>query len=158
MLLPMLHAAQRVTDAASLDFRLLAVIIAATAALCTFALLRARDALRRPSTRRRVLVVAAAVLTVLAVVPSVFPYDHVLGDPAHAAEHARVHGSHCHDTPASCADAPVAAGPNQFLESQPLLLIPPMLALMVSALRMRRPHGQSRRPDLPPPLAAVCTV
>ena len=56
-------------------------------------------------------------LVFFAVLPSVVPYDHLLPGLHHDQSIASeaVHETHCHLTPGSCADAPVAAGPGQLM-------------------------------------------
>jgi hypothetical protein len=88
-------------------------------------------------------------LVFLAVVPHVLPYDHMLTE-AHP-DHAEAHAAHCHGAAADCADAPIPAGPGQFLSSTPLLLAPALFAvlMLISSARLT---GLTRRPELRPPL------
>lgn len=99
---------------------------------------------------------AMAAVVALAILPSILPFDHLLPAPAsHAAEHgaAAIHASHCHVSPGSCADAPVAAGLGQFLATDPLLVVP---ALLLSAIILTIPlmAGVTTTPLTRPPLAS----
>jgi hypothetical protein len=81
--------------------------------------------------RQRALSVAAAALVLLAVAPTIFPYEHVLA-VGHADGYDLVHAIHCHDsTPGDCAEAPVGSGPGQFISTDPLIVVPVMLAVIV---------------------------
>lgn len=110
--------------------------------------------LRRPL--RKPLRAAAHVLVpvavVAAVLPSVFPYDHV--GPIDAGGDSQAHAAHCHVTPGSCADAPVSAGPGQFVFSDALLVVP-ALALVAIVVASATLVGRSPRPATRPPLAVV---
>jgi hypothetical protein len=89
-------------------------------------------------------------LAVLAVLPSVVPYDHLLVQ-AHDG-HEDVHAAHCHGTsPGSCADAPIPSGPGQMLTNEPLLAAPAMLSLLL-LITVVPLAGVTRRPELRPPL------
>lgn len=109
---------------------------------------------------RRIGSPAVAVVVALAVLPSVLPYDHLLpASSSHAAEHAAsdVHASHCHVSPGSCADAPLAAGEGQFLASDPLLITPALILLGI-LLAVPVLAGITTRPLIPPPLLAAWHV
>jgi hypothetical protein len=98
----------------------------------------------------------ASVLVFAAVLPSVLPYDHLLPDHdgvEHSAAEERAHSMHCHETPASCADAPISSGPGQFLTSEPLVLVPSMISVLI-LLALPVWSSFSRRPELPPPMFA----
>ena len=92
-------------------------------------------------------------LVFLALLPSVVPYDHLFGNDAHdsAAEEA-VHVSHCHVSPGTCSDAPITSGPGQLLLSEPLILSPAMVAVLITAV-VPVPSSISYRPETPPPLS-----
>ena len=154
--LPVLHAAQGMTQASTLETWVLPLLLALLSAALTVAILTIHHALRRAALRRRIIVGVVAALTAAAVLPSVLPYDHLLTDAAHAAEHGAVHASHCHDTPASCADAPLAAGPGQLFDATPLIVIPVTLAMVLVAAASLPLLGITRRPDLRPPLLSTC--
>lgn len=149
--LPLLHIAQAANRVTSVDDRLLllaAVVFAAAAAFIWWAPLRVL--LGRPFARRG-LRAGMVLLAFFALLPSVFPYDHVLNDPSHAAEHEQVHKTHCHGTPGQCADAPMPSGPGQMLGSDVLLPAAPTLAVLM-ALAATPLVGISWRPLLRPPL------
>ncbi|MEX2246454.1 MAG: hypothetical protein WEC75_07180 [Dehalococcoidia bacterium] len=147
---PLLHIANTAVDALSLDLRIVVVAIVAFAAVSALISLPRRHVGRRD--RQRAMLFAAAVLTATAVLPSIFPYDHLFGEAPHPGSEAQaVHQSHCHATPASCADSPVASGPGQFLQSAPLLVVPSLLSVLL--LFAAAPLvGITRRPPTPPPL------
>jgi len=109
----------------------------------------------RSRVRRRATSTAAAALVFLAVLPAVLPYDHLFPGSPHPGdgEHAEpVHASHCHTSPATCSDAPVGAGLGQFLFTEPLLVMPAMLALLLT-LALPAWRGIVPRPDIRPPLS-----
>ena len=147
---PLLHVADSLDTVTTVDWRIVALaIVLFPGALCAIW----RPIMRR-RTRRRAATTVITALAFLAVLPSVLPYDHMLpAHQAHAAEESGFHASHCHDTPGSCADAPLAAGPGQFLSTN-ALLIDPLLAAFVLMLAVPVLHGLTRRPPIPPPLAA----
>lgn len=89
------------------------------------------------------------VLTLLAVLPSIVPYDHLVVEAR--AGHEGSHSDHCHGTPGQCADAPIPSGPGQVLTSEPLIAMPAMLSLLVLVLT-RALTGITRQPELRPPL------
>lgn len=149
-ILPLLHVvdtARRATEV-NADLMLVALIafLAVAGALWWPVLVRA---FRRPVRRFGPTLVAVAV--VAAILPSVVPYDHLVpvGD-GHATE---AHASHCHVTPSSCADAPVSAGPGQFVFSEPLIVVPAFV-LTLFAVASLALAGQTPRPAIRPPLAA----
>lgn len=155
---PTLHIAQSVVTVTAIDWRIVALAVAAFAAWLTLTI-RPWHASRR--TRRRSVTVAASVLVTLAVIPSVFPYDHLfMHEGAHHvsaaapdSEASAIHASHCHDTPGSCADAPLAAGPGQFLASGPLMPVPALLSVLL-VLATPLLAGTTLRPEIRPPLRA----
>jgi hypothetical protein len=88
--------------------------------LVQFGLIRLPRVARR--VRMRALSCAFAIVTVLAVLPAVFPYDHLIaGDSSQEAEHVASHAQHCHVASATCSDAPVGSGPGQFLFSSDIV-------------------------------------
>ncbi len=148
-LLPLLHASQSLVSTAPTVAACLGVLAGGLAA---GSIAGAVPRLRR-RVRRRLAITTVSALAVLAVLPSVLPYDHLL--PAtHADGAAAVHASHCHDTPSSCADAPVTSGPGQILDSAPLLIAPALLAVLLLATAPML-VGITRRPILRPPLLPV---
>lgn len=109
--------------------------------------------LRQSRDRRRIASPALAVLVFLALLPSVVPYDHLFGNDAHASTvEDAVHVSHCHVSPGTCSDAPVTAGPGQFILSEPLVRAPAMLAVLTAAT-VTVLVGISFRPETRPPLS-----
>ena len=153
--LPILHAAQGMTRSDTVEAWVTPLLLALLSGAVTFGLLVARAALRHAASRRRILVGVAAVASALAILPSVLPYDHLLTDAFHAAEHGAVHASHCHDTPASCADAPLTSGPGQLFDAAPLVVIPAALVLVLLAAINLPLLGITRPPDVRPPLGFV---
>ena len=108
--------------------------------------------LRRRRGRRRIASAAVTALVFLALLPSVVPYDHLFPhDAPAAAETDSVHVSHCHVSPGTCSDAPVTAGPGQLLLSEPLVLAPAMLVVLIATAATVL-IGISFRPETRPPL------
>jgi hypothetical protein len=108
--------------------------------------------LRSRRGRRRVASATASALVFFALLPSVVPYDHLFVHDAHAATiDESVHVSHCHVSPGTCSDAPITAGPGQLMLSEPLVLAPAMLAVLIAATATVL-VGISFRPETPPPL------
>lgn len=106
-------------------------------------------ALSRRRTAMRFGMVAIWALALMAIAPSVLPYDHLFATAED--EHTAFHASHCHDTPGSCADAPVTAGPGQILSTEPLLPIAPLAAtLLILAIPLL--YGITFRPEVRPPM------
>jgi hypothetical protein len=149
--LPLLHAAQTVTNTlpGAIDC-LVALGVAVALGAAANAVMR----LRRRA-RRRLAGAAVSALVLLAVLPSVVPYDHLVA-AAHEDAATAVHASHCHENPASCADAPVASGPGQILDAAPLLVVPAFVSVLI-ILASPMLCGITRRPTLRPPLACVAT-
>jgi hypothetical protein len=153
--LVLLHIAQTAVDVTTVDP---VVLVAAMAALAVFGaaiwLPRPRTPLRVPVSRRcrrRAVTAATTIVVLLALVPAVVPYDHLLGDTHAAGEEQAVHASHCHISPGTCSDAPVSSGPGQLLMSAPLVVTPTMLAVLVTAAATVL-VGVSFRPEIRPPL------
>lgn len=94
-----------------------------------------------------------AIMIVFAVLPSVVPYDHLLPGLHHDATVAQeaAHETHCHLTPGSCADAPISAGPGQFIFSEPLILAPALLAVLLF-FSLPAMTGIAPRPEVRPPV------
>ncbi len=99
----------------------------------------------------------ACVMTALALLPAVLPYDHLLpGAHLDDAGGESVHASHCHLSPGTCSDAPLPSGLGEFLFSEPLVLSPAMLAVvLLSASVVLR--GFVPRPELRPPMHSAAT-
>lgn len=91
-------------------------------------------------------------LALAAFLLSAVPLDHIVAHGQEAGtEH--VHEMHCHGASGDCSDAPVSAGPGQFLLSDPLLVVPSLLAVLVLVLQPAM-LGVPTRPRLRPPLVA----
>ncbi len=124
--------------------------------------MRRLAALLRVRRQQRTLRMAGAVLALAAVLPSAFPYDHVLpgtGD-AHAAGHAHeaqrsrdAHAQHCHGDAASCTDAP-ATGPVQMIGADLLAAAPASLPVPLLA-PARALSGIAPLPEVRPPMRAL---
>lgn len=108
---------------------------------------------RRRAFRRRVAHFTMVGAMLVAVFPSVIPYDHLRSGTAVAGT-AQVHTTHCHSAPGSCSDAPVASGLGQFLVSDALVLAPALTAVAI-LLAVPLLAGISMRPILRPPLLAA---
>jgi hypothetical protein len=154
---PLLHVAETVVRVTVLDGRALAIgalLLAIAVALIWAPRESGRRAVRARRVRSRQGLVRGVVLglALLAVLPSVLPYDHLLVT-AHAG-HEETHELHCHGAPGSCADAPLPSGPGQMLGADPLIVVPAMLslALLLVVLPLR---GVTRPPELRPPLRAA---
>lgn len=106
--------------------------------------------LRIPRPLKSVARVAIHMAVFAALLPSVLPYDHLV-PVAHADDHPEIHAAHCHESPGSCSDAPVSSGAGQFLATEPLLVVP---ALVVMVLLLAAPmlRGVTRQPEVRPPL------
>jgi hypothetical protein len=148
---PLLHAAGSVRAVYDVD----PLAIAGGAALFVAATAWAwapRDGfLVRARTLRRFGRAIAVTLVVAALLPSLFPYDHLLQRDAHASEHGPVHALHCHDTPGSCADAPLPAGPGELFAAAPLLTTPALISVAM-AVAVVVLCGVTKRPPVPPPV------
>jgi hypothetical protein len=151
--LPLLHIAESRVAVTTLDWRIVALAVALFAAWLAVTLKPWRVRRRMTMQAARL---AAAGLLFLAVLPSVLPYDHLLPHDEHDERPGAtaVHASHCHDTPGSCADAPLPAGPGQLLSNSPLLPSPALLAVLMGVC-LTALVGLTMRPELRPPLAAA---
>ncbi len=109
-------------------------------------------------TRATALRLTMSSLVFFAVLPSVVPYDHLLpgGHVDNPAEDA-IHAQHCHGSPASCADAPIAAGPGQLIFSDPLVVAPALFTVLI-ALTTPALSGISIRPPTRPPRTSLATI
>ncbi len=152
--LPLLHAAQAAQAVTGAFPSATECLIVLAMAVVAGAAANAATRLRRRA-RRRLGVVAVSALVLLAVLPSVVPYDHLVA-AAHDDGQAAVHASHCHESPSSCADAPVASGPGQILDAGPLVIVPAMISVLI-VLVSPALYGITRRPILRPPLLSPAT-
>ena len=152
--LPLLHIAESRVAVTTLDWRMAALAVALFAAWLSVVMLKPWRVRRRMT--MRVARIAAAGLLFLAVLPSVLPYDHLLPHDEHDERPGAtaVHASHCHDTPGSCADAPLPAGPGQLLSNSPLLPSPALVAVLMG-VSVTALVGLTMRPELRPPLTAA---
>lgn len=151
--LPLLHTIAAASAPAIGPVILLPAIVVFAGAICWLWAPRSLPATR--STRASALHTTVAVMAFLAVLPSVIPYDHLLpgthnDSPAAEATHAQ----HCHGSPGSCADAPIAAGPGQFIFSDPLVVAPAMLAVLLAST-IPALRGISPRPPTRPPRVSL---
>jgi hypothetical protein len=109
--------------------------------------------LLRRRTRRHILSLAVGATVFLAVMPIVLPWDHLFlshGDETAAEE--SVHASHCHESPGTCSDAPVTAGPGQLMLTAPLLPTPALFGMLL-LFAVPLLAGITLRPETRPPLA-----
>lgn len=152
--MPLLHVVQAATHVATVDPAVLALALFAFAAVIAW-LWAPRPLSVRRAARSRTMRTTAAVLFFFAVLPAVLPYDHLLPgahDDGPGAEAA--HAAHCHVAPGSCSDVPLASGAGQFLVSEPLVVVPAMLTVLI-ALTVPAMQGITLRPDTRPPRNAV---
>lgn len=153
--LGLLHITQTAVDVTTVDPMLVAAAFAALA-VATAAIWRPRPGtplrafISRRSRRRAVSLLATA-FVFFALLPSVLPYDHLLGHSHASGEDESVHAAHCHISPGTCSDAPVSSGPGQLLMSAPLVVTPAMLAVLIAATATVL-VGISFRPEIRPPL------
>jgi len=155
--LPLLHAGPASLRSSFFDLRA-AGMAAAAFALATATIwgwpAPARAALLRRRLWLRLGRRTACVMVALALLPAILPYDHLLpGAHLDDAAGEAVHASHCHVSPGTCSDVPLASGLGEFLFSEPLVLIPAMLAvvLLASSVVLR---GFAPRPEVRPPMLA----
>jgi hypothetical protein len=155
---PLLHVGQAALNAGAPDLRIAALaamaFAGAAAAIWWPALPSAAALLRRRiwlSLGRRLVIVMVA----LAVLPAILPYDHLFAAPhMDGGADESIHVSHCHVSPGTCSDAPLASGLGQLLFSEPLVIVPAMLAivLMSSAVILQGVYPQ---PEIRPPVLRV---
>jgi hypothetical protein len=158
MTVPLLDTSSNALPAVSVDWGLvaLAALVAAVVAvaLCCGEPLRSRRQVLRALARGRL---ASALVLAFVVLPNALPLDHALS-PAHRHMHPSqaeesVHASHCHVTPGSCSDVPLASGPGQFLHAEAMLPAGPALTVRVEAAAVALPSNNGITPDTPPPRA-----
>ena len=153
--LPLQHVGQAALNAGTPDLRIAALAITAFALAATviwWPLLPARARIMRRRFWQGVAKRLVALMVVAAVLPAILPYDHIFAS-AHVDSdaHEAAHVSHCHVSPGTCSDAPVASGLGQFLLSEPLVIVPAMLAIvLLSSAAILRPVY--RRPETRPPV------
>jgi hypothetical protein len=152
--LPLLHIVQAAARTPSVDPTVLGVA-ASVGGMVLARLYWPQGLTLRRLARSRCVRVAMGVLLFAAILPSVVPYDHVLpgSHVDNIAAAASAHEAHCHGAPASCADAPVAAGPGQLMFTEPIVVAPPMLAVLI-VLATPALCGITPRPDTRPPQPA----
>ena len=154
--IPLLHIGQTAAEFATVDLRLATLGVLLFAAALALVWLPRTPFRHGRAARRRTAAVVMTALVILAVLPSVFPYDHVFTLARHDGhtESSTIHVGHCHLNPGSCADAPVSAGPGQLMQSAPLILAPALLSVLV-VLAIPALAGIVRPPELRPPLSPV---
>jgi hypothetical protein len=155
MPLPLLHAGPVPLGSSFLDLRT-AAIAAAVFAMATASIwwspVPDRASLMRRGLWLRVGRRAACVMTAAALWPAVLPYDHLLpGAHLDSAAGESVHASHCHVSPGTCSDVPLASGLGEFLFTEPLVLVPAMLSVALLAASVVL-WGFVPRPELRPPM------
>jgi hypothetical protein len=151
---PLLHVAQTAARVYALDGRILAFAMLAfvvSAALIWWPMVRRHAA--RARSRRRIASAAMTAVVALALLPAVFPYDHLLPHADAAGDDSEVHVAHCHVSPGTCSDLPLASGPGQFLATEPLVVVPAMLALVLF-VAVPSLTGISPSPELRPPVGS----
>ena len=148
----LLHVAQAATGVTAVDPGLVALAALLLASVALYQWTPRPMSIAR-LTRAPAMRASLGLLVFFAVLPSVVPYDHLLPGLRHdetAAEEA-VHASHCHISPGTCADAPLAAGPGQLLFTEPLVIAPAMLAILLT-FAVPTLTGITTRPETRPPL------
>lgn len=128
------------------------VVFAGLAAFGALGLYVWAPSVRRRAFRRRLAHLGMVVAMLVAILPSVLPYDHLVPGAVHAGTE-ETHAAHCHTAPGSCSDAPVSSGAGQFLLSDPLVAIPSLTTLAI-LLAIPILAGTSTRPTLRPPMYA----
>lgn len=152
-MLPLLHVAQSTAGLSQVDRTVLG---SAVAAFCSglVAIWRPDNWVRlnpcRRHVRRRLSIVVAYGAIAVALFPSVLPLDHIMSPHEDSGAEQQVHASHCHESPGTCSDLPLLSGPGQFLASEPLLIAPALLmVLLLSAVAGL--VGRSEKPEILPP-------
>lgn len=150
--LPLLHVVQTAPGVSTVDPRLVALALLVLSIVLIFTWMPRPMTLQR-LTRAPAMRITMSSLVFFAVLPSVVPYDHLLPGLHHDQSIASeaVHETHCHLTPGSCADAPVAAGPGQLIFNDPLVITPALMAVLL-AFCLPVLVGITRKPDTRPPL------
>jgi hypothetical protein len=154
VLFQLLHTSPRAFASSSLDGRAIALALAALAFAAAFIWWSPqsdRATLLRVRTWSRLGRRIVGVMTALALLPAVLPYDHVLpGAHIDNAASEAVHASHCHVSPGTCSDVPLASGLGEFLFNEPLVLTPAMLAVVLLSSTIVL-QGFAPLPELRPP-------
>jgi hypothetical protein len=148
--LPLLHVVQAATHVTTVDPAVLTLALLAFGVVMVWLWLPRPFSFRRAA-RSRVMRGTLAMLVFFAVLPGVLPYEHLIPgahDDGPAGE--AVHAAHCHIAPGSCSDVPLASGAGQFIVSDPLVIVPTMLAVLI-VLTTPALRGISLRPDTRPP-------
>ncbi len=150
--LALLHVVQAAHAVSTVDPRLVALALLVLSIVLIVTWMPHQMTLQR-LTHAPAMRLTMAGLVFFAVLPSVVPYDHLLPDLHHDQTIASeaVHGTHCHLTPGSCADAPVAAGPGRLIFNDPLVVTPALMAVLL-AFSVPTLVGITRKPDTRPPL------
>jgi hypothetical protein len=147
--LALLHVASTAAASTSLDWRVVASAVAVLAAAETVVWRPWRWISGRRG-RLRTIRAVTSLLVFLAVLPAVFPYDHILPHVEDEHEDESVHRLHCHLSPGTCSDVPLTSGPGELIFSAPLL---PSVHLSTVALeeRTERLTPSTFAPLTPPP-------
>lgn len=161
MLLPLLHAAQSAADLTMVDCSVLASgfagMLATGVAIWRPGRWSRLNPLKSLRARRRIVGLVGGMMVFVAVVPLAAPIDHIFIPHAESEAHEEIHTAHCHNSPGSCSDLPLVSGPGQFLSTEPLIVTPALVAvLLLFAFPMM--HGITHRPEIPPPLARVAAA
>ena len=161
MLLPLLHVAQSAADLTMVDRSVIAAgfagMFASALAIWRPERWRKLNPLRSKRARRRIVGVVGGVMLFVAAVPLVAPVDHIFMPHAESEAHEEVHTAHCHNSPGSCSDLPLVSGPGQFLSTDPLIVTPALVAMLLLFVApiMR---GITHRPEIPPPLGTLAAA
>jgi len=147
---PVLHAGETVARL-TVDWRVLAVALVAL--VVALVIIWRPTRLRAPlhATRARSLArTAVCALALLAVLPSVLPYDHLILDvPAGDAE---THAQHCHGA-GECSSGGASSVAAPFVEPESLLAAPALTSVLLLLL-IAPLTGVTRRPEPRPPAFA----
>jgi hypothetical protein len=154
-MLPLLHVAQSASELITVDRSVLASALAGMGATI-LAIWRPRNwrrlhVFRSSRARRRVAGAIAGAAMFIAVLPMLLPLDHVFAPHVHSGGEQQVHASHCHESPGSCSDMPLLSGPGQFLASEPLIVTPAFVSVLL-VFGFAPLIGITHKPPVPPPL------
>ena len=156
---PLLHVAQSAAEVATVNRPAIASALAVFAA--------ALAAIWRPAgtayslgprrLRGRLFSAVAGIALFLAALPLVVPVDHILVTHAETAGHDEVHTAHCHNSPGSCSELPLASGPGQFMAADPLTVAPAFMTVLLLA-EIPAMHGLTLRPEVRPPRVTAAPI
>lgn len=154
-MLPLLHVAQSAPELTAVDRSVFASAVAGMGT-SLLAIWRPRNwrrlnVFRSSRARARAAGAIAGAAMFIAVLPMALPLDHIFARHVHAGGEQQVHASHCHESPASCSDMPLLSGPGQFLASEPLIVTPALISVLL-LFGLASLSGISLKPPVPPPL------